>query len=66
MITMILGAGMNIILDPLFIFVFHWGIQGAAWATILSQCASALWILSFNFNKKSSDPAAAENVSAFS
>jgi putative MATE family efflux protein len=52
MISMFIGAGMNIVLDPLFIFVFHWGVEGAAWATIISQCASAIWILSFNVGKK--------------
>jgi Na+-driven multidrug efflux pump len=50
MITMIVGAGMNIVLDPIFIFVFHWGVEGAAWATISSQAASAVWILSFNLS----------------
>jgi putative MATE family efflux protein len=48
MISMILGAGMNMILDPVFIFIFHWGVEGAAWATIISQLASAVWIVSFN------------------
>jgi putative MATE family efflux protein len=52
MTGMFIGAGMNIILDPLFIFVFHWGVEGAAWATIFSQLISAVWILSFNFSKK--------------
>jgi putative MATE family efflux protein len=52
MISMILGAGLNMILDPIFIFIFHWGVEGAAWATIISQFVSALWILSFNFGKK--------------
>jgi putative MATE family efflux protein len=52
MISMFIGAGTNVVLDPLFIFVFHWGVQGAAFATIISQFASALWILSFNFSKK--------------
>jgi Na+-driven multidrug efflux pump len=52
MISMILGAGMNMILDPLFIFVFHWGVEGAAWATIISQLASAIWILAFSFGKQ--------------
>lgn len=52
MIGMIIGAGMNMILDPIFIFVFNWGVEGAAWATIISQFVSALWILSFNFGKK--------------
>jgi Na+-driven multidrug efflux pump len=53
MISMILGAGLNMILDPIFIFVFHWGVEGAAWATIISQLASAIWILSFNIRGKS-------------
>ncbi|MDR2739265.1 MAG: MATE family efflux transporter [Treponema sp.] len=52
MLSMFIGAGMNIILDPIFIFVFHWGVEGAAWATIISQLAAAIWILSFNFSKK--------------
>jgi Na+-driven multidrug efflux pump len=52
MISMILGAGMNMILDPVFIFIFHWGVEGAAWATIISQLASAVWILSFNMGKR--------------
>jgi Na+-driven multidrug efflux pump len=52
MISMLLGAILNMILDPIFIFIFHWGVEGAAWATIISQLAAALWILSFNFSKK--------------
>ncbi|WP_010255686.1 MATE family efflux transporter [Treponema primitia] len=52
MLSMFIGAGMNMILDPIFIFVFHWGVEGAAWATIISQLAAAIWILSFNFSKK--------------
>jgi putative MATE family efflux protein len=52
MISMFIGAGTNLVLDPLFIFVFHWGVQGAAFATIISQFVSMLWILSFNFSKK--------------
>ena len=47
MLTVLLGAVTNIILDPIFIFVLHLGVQGAAWATILSQGLSALWILHF-------------------
>lgn len=38
--AMLLGAGINIVLDPLFIFVFHWGVTGAALATILGQFAT--------------------------
>jgi putative MATE family efflux protein len=52
MIAMLLGAGMNIILDPLFIFVFSWGVEGAAWATIISQLLSCVWVLSFCLSKK--------------
>ena len=52
MIAMLLGAVMNTILDPLFIFVFHWGVEGAAWATIISQFASFIWILYFCRSKK--------------
>jgi len=52
MISMIMGAGLNTILDPIFIFIFHWGVEGAAWATIISQAVSMIWILSFNLGKK--------------
>ena len=52
MIAMLLGAIMNTILDPVFIFIFHWGVEGAAWATIISQCASFIWILYFSRSKK--------------
>lgn len=45
MITMLIGALLNTVLDPLFIFVFKWGIAGAAYATILSQAVSAVWVL---------------------
>ncbi len=45
MLTMIIGAVMNTILDPIFIFVFGWGIKGAAIATVLSQVASTAWVL---------------------
>jgi len=51
MIGMILGAVLNIILDPIFIFVFKWGIKGAAWATVISQFASAVFILRFILSK---------------
>ncbi|MDR0374673.1 MAG: MATE family efflux transporter [Treponema sp.] len=52
MISMFIGAGLNMILDPIFIFYFKWGVKGAAWATIISQFVSAIWILSFSFSKK--------------
>ena len=47
MLTVIIGALTNIILDPVFIFGFHMGVKGAAWATILSQAISAVWAIRF-------------------
>ena len=45
--TVMIGAGLNILLDPLFIFVFWLGVRGAALATVLSQAVSAVWVLRF-------------------
>lgn len=50
--TVMIGAGLNIILDPLFIFVFKMGVQGAALATILSQAVSAIWVVCFLAGKQ--------------
>lgn len=47
MFTTIIGAVLNLILDPLFIFVFHMGVSGAALATVISQMISALWVVRF-------------------
>ena len=47
MLSVLIGAILNIVLDPLFIFVFDMGVRGAAIATVLSQAVSALWVLSF-------------------
>ena len=47
MITVILGAVLNIFLDPLFIFVFSMGVRGAALATVIAQFVSAVWVLGF-------------------
>ncbi len=47
MYTVLIGAALNIILDPVFIFVFHMGVRGAAAATVLSQMVSALWVVRF-------------------
>lgn len=52
MLTVCIGAISNIILDPVFIFVFKFGVKGAAIATVISQSASAIWVLSFLLNKK--------------
>lgn len=47
MLTTVIGALINIVLDPIFIFVLHMGVRGAALATVLSQAVSAVWILRF-------------------
>mgnify|MGYP000588649619 CR=1 FL=1 len=52
MMTTVIGAVINIILDPIFIFVFHLGVKGAALATVLSQAVGAIWILRFLSGKK--------------
>jgi putative MATE family efflux protein len=54
MISMFLGAGFNIIFDPLFIYVFRWGMTGAALATIGGQALTAIWVLIYFHGKKSS------------
>jgi len=51
MYTMIIGAVANVLLDALFILVFKWGIEGAAWATIISYGISCAWVLSHFFRK---------------
>lgn len=52
MLTTVLGAVLNLVLDPLFIYVFDMGVQGAALATIISQIASAIWVFKFLTGKK--------------
>ncbi len=47
MYTVLIGAVVNILLDPLFIFAFHWGVKGAALATVISQMVSAVWVFRF-------------------
>ncbi len=53
MFSVLIGAISNIILDPIFIFSFGMGIKGAALATIISQCLSAVWVLKFLLSEKS-------------
>ncbi len=53
MLTTVIGAVCNIILDPVFIFVFQLGVRGAAIATVLSQAVGAVWVLWFLTGKKS-------------
>jgi len=52
MLSVLIGAVTNIILDPIFIFGLHMDVRGAALATVLSQCLSCIWVLSFLFGKK--------------
>lgn len=52
MISVLIGAVCNIILDPVFIFIFQMGVKGGALATIISQMASCIFVLKFLFGKK--------------
>lgn len=52
MMTVLLGAVINLILDPVFIFLLHMGVQGAALATVIAQTCSAIWVLVFLQGKK--------------
>ncbi len=52
MLTTVFGAALNLVLDPLFIFVFRMGVSGAAIATVISQIASAVWVIKFLTGKK--------------
>lgn len=47
MLSVLIGAVLNIILDPIFIFVFHMGVKGAAVATVISQTVSAIWVVAY-------------------
>ena len=52
MLTIILGAALNVVLDPIFIFVLDLGVRGAAIATVISQAVSCVWVLVFLFGKR--------------
>lgn len=52
MVSMFLGAGFNIIFDPIFIYGFRWGMQGAALATIGGQLLTTIWVVSYFTGKK--------------
>ena len=56
MFSVLIGALLNIILDPIFIFWFDMGVKGAALATVLSQVCSAVWVVSFLFSRRASLP----------
>lgn len=50
--TVMLGAIINLILDPIFIYGLHMGVYGAAIATVISQGVSFAWVLSFLWERK--------------
>ncbi len=50
--TIVLGAGLNLVLDPIMIFGFSMGVKGAALATVISQFGSLLWVLRFLYGEK--------------
>lgn len=54
MAAVLIGAVFNIVLDPIFIFGMNMGVEGAAWATVISQAFSALWTVGFLISKRSS------------
>ncbi len=54
--TTVIGAVLNLILDPIFIFACGLGVEGAALATVISQCVSAVWVLHFLFSGKGGIP----------
>lgn len=54
MASVLIGAVLNIILDPVFIFLLHMGVRGAALATVISQMASAVWVIRFTISKGTS------------
>ncbi|MBR2048594.1 MAG: MATE family efflux transporter [Oscillospiraceae bacterium] len=62
MLSIVLGAVTNIMLDPLFIFAFDMGVAGAALATIISQALSAAWVLRFLFGKQAIVPLERKNI----
>ena len=62
MLSTVLGATANVILDPIFIFGLGMGVSGAALATIISQAISAIWVLHFLFSKKALIPLRIENI----
>lgn len=53
MATILVGAILNTILDPIFIYVFDWGVCGAAWATVVAQAVACIWVVLFMCGKKS-------------
>ncbi len=62
MLSVLIGAVANIVLDPIFIFTFDMGVQGAALATIISQAMSCAWVLAFLLGKKTRLKIRAKNL----
>ena len=62
MLSVLIGAVVNIVLDPVFIFALNMGAAGAALATIISQACSCVWVLSFLFGKKTTLRIKKENL----
>ena len=62
MLSVIIGALTNIILDPIFIFGMDMGVSGAALATVISQAISAAWVVRFLFSKKIPIPLSAGTI----
>jgi Na+-driven multidrug efflux pump len=52
MVGLLLGAVINVLLVPLFLFIFHWGVRGAAIATVIAQAGTTFFLLSFGFGRK--------------
>lgn len=62
MLSVLIGAVLNIVLDPVFIFLFHMGVRGAALATIISQAVSAIWVVWFLCSKRSAPQLKGNNL----
>lgn len=60
MLSVLIGAVANTILDPVFIFAFGMGVRGAALATVISQFFSAVWVMAFLLSKRSTFTVSAE------
>ena len=62
MLTVLIGAVCNIVLDPLFIFGLHMGVRGAALATVLSQGVSCVWVVRFLMRQKDAPAAPVRRI----
>ena len=60
--TTVLGAAINLVLDPVFLFVLHWGIRGVAVATVISQVISCLWVARFLTGRRAALPLRREHM----